>query len=79
MAYHLIDKSDKLCSYLTKCKEPLDETKLNHGKSVSCTVCGPIEMAMQTQKAIRQSQRAILRGRLESIAEIYLHKSSFSW
>lgn len=61
------------------CKEALDEMGSNYVKSVSCTVCGPVEMAMQTQNSIRQSQNAILRGRLGSIAEVYLHKNNFSW
>lgn len=63
----------------TICKDAIDEMSSNYIKSVSCTVCGPMEMSMQTQNAIRQSQRAILRGRLGSISEVYLHKSSFAW
>ncbi|MCO5566237.1 hypothetical protein L7F22_019913 [Adiantum nelumboides] len=61
------------------CKDAVEEMASNYIKSVSCTVCGTTEMALQTQNAIRHSQFAILRRRLGSITEVYLHKSSFSW
>ncbi|PWN38545.1 uncharacterized protein FA14DRAFT_160038 [Meira miltonrushii] len=63
----------------TICKDAIDEMSSNYVKSVCCTVCGPMKMAMQTQNAIRQSQRAILRGRSGSVAEVYLNKCTFSW
>ncbi|KAL6238514.1 hypothetical protein BDW75DRAFT_201480 [Aspergillus navahoensis] len=49
------------------------------GKRVAIYACGPASMLHDVRNAAAAAQEGILRGKLETGGEVYLHSESFSW